>query len=226
MNGTTQEELPQSVQKVTKIERTTYRDHNLNTGNYIVTVITKTTVTYKDGTSEVKYTKQVTTTDADGNVIADETHAAKEVTEADAVPAVKDKTDSPPVEKGANLLNFGFAYGQEFDLTLSYEYIPAGVDENGSATAPTYRITVNNPGDEDVIIKAMLTDAGEDSDITFVIVDGNGNAIATLDKTADVIQSITVKGTKATTEGGTEGGEGTDTPENGEGTEGGEDPAA
>ena len=222
MNGTTQEELPQSVQKVTKIERTTYRDHNLNTGNYIVTVITKTTVTYKDGTSEVKYTKQVTTTDADGNVIADETHAAKEVTEADAVPAVKDKTDSPPVEKGANLLNFGFAYGQEFDLTLSYEYIPAGVDENGSATAPTYRITVNNPGDEDVIIKAMLTDAGEDSDITFVIVDGNGNAIATLDKTADVIQSITVKGTKATTEGG----EGTDTPENGEGTEGGEDPAA
>lgn len=222
INGKDTEKMPQSVQTVTVIERTTYRDHNLVTGDYAVTIITKTTVTYKDGTSKVTYTKQVTTTDSSGNPIPGEFDDAKEVPEADAVPDTKDAVG---LEAGDNLLNFGFAYGQEFDLTLSYEYIPAGVDENGSATAPTYRITVNNPGDEDVIIKAMLTDAGEDSDITFVIVDGNGNVIATLDKTTD-IQSITVDGTEATTEGGTEGGEGTDTPENGEGTEGGEDPAA
>ena len=223
MNGTTQEELPQSVQKVTKIERTTYRDYNLVTGDYTVTIITKTTVTYEDGTSEVKYTKQVTTTDSSGNLVADKTYPAKEVPEKEAVPDTKDEV---VLTAGANLLNLGFAYGQEVELTISYEYVPAEKDENGNITAqPIYRITIVNPGEDDVIIKAMLTEAGKNSNITFVIVDGNGNVIATLDKTTD-IQSITVDGTKATTEGGTEGGEGTDTPENGEGTEGGEDPAA
>ena len=217
INGEDPEKMPQSVQTVTVIERTTYRDYNLVTEDYVVTIITKTTV-YKDGKSEVKYTKQVTTTDSSGNLVADKTYPAKEVAEKDAVPDTEDEVELDAVD---NLLNFGFAYSQKFNLTLSYEYIPAGVDENGSATAPTYRITVNNPGDEDVIIKAMLTAKGVSSGITFVIVDGNGNVIATLDKTTD-IQSITVEGTEATTEGG----EGTDTPENGEGTEGGEDPAA
>ena len=42
-----------------------------------------------------------------------------------------------------------------------------------------------NPGEDDVILKAMLTAAGKNSDITFVIVDGNGNVIETLDKTKD-----------------------------------------
>ena len=220
MNGTVQQEM--AVTKTTVIKRTTYRDYNLNTGVYTVTIITETQVT-ENGTTTVTYTKQVTTTDAEGNIVADKTYDAKEVTKAEAVPDTKDDV---VLTAGANLLNLGFAYGQEVGLTVSYEYIPAEKDENGNITAqPIYRITIVNPGEDDVILKAMLTDAGKKSNITFVIVDGNGNVIETLDKTKDS-QSITIEAP-----GTNEGGESTDTPENGEGTEGGEstegeDPAA
>ncbi len=157
---------------ITTIDRTTYRDHNLNTGVYTVTVITKTTVI--DGTNEtVTYTKQVTATDADGNVIADQTYDAKEVTAAEAFPDTKDTDTSPTVTAGKDLINLYFAYGQEVDLTVDYLYTPAVKDENGNVTtAATYLITVTNPGSEDVTIKALLTAEATTSGITFIITDG------------------------------------------------------
>ena len=215
MNGTVQQEM--AVTKTTIIQRTTYRDHNLVTGDYAVTIITKIT-TKEGGTTTVTYYKQVTTTDSSGNLIANKTYDAKEVTEAEAVPDTKDNV---VLAAGARLLNLAFAYGQEVALTISYEYVPAEKDANGNITAqPIYRITIVNPGEDDVILKAMLTEAGKKSNITFVIVDGNGNVIETLDKTKDS-QFVTIEAPNAN-----EGGEGTDTPESGEGTEGGEDPAA
>lgn len=205
----------------TKIERTTYRDLNLVTGVYMVTIITKTTVTKEDGTKTVKYTKQVTATDADGNVIEKQTYAAKEVSEADAVPDTEDTgtNDAEKVTAGNKLIDLAFAYGQKVNVTVTYLYTPATKGEDGTVTKPaTYLITIVNKGAEDVDVKAILTADAVSSGITFIISDGTTET--TLNNNANA-QTVTIKGT-----GATEGGEGTDTPENGEGTEGGEDPAA
>jgi hypothetical protein len=57
---------PMSLQGVvTTIERTTYRDYNINTRETIITVITKTTAN-----GEVTYTRTITVTDADRQGLA------------------------------------------------------------------------------------------------------------------------------------------------------------
>lgn len=161
---------PMSLQGVvTTIERTTYRDYNINTRETIITVITKTTAN-----GEVTYTRTITVTDADGNVTKDETVESK----TELFPETKDTDTSPTldVNKQADLVNLYFSYGQEVALTVTYLYVPAVKDANGNVTAaPQYQITVTNPGAETVVVKAVLTEAAVNSGITVVI---NGQALA------------------------------------------------
>ena len=177
------------ITQTTKIERTTYRDHNLTTGVYTVTVITKMTVV-KDGVTTVTYARTITTTDADGTVSTDITEPQSEI----LYPETKDTDTSPTTETGAKLIDFAFAYGQDVAAAISYEYIPAGTDENGAATAPTYLITINNPGEVALTLKAILTQAGVDSGITFIITDGVTQTILQANTTAQtvVIEPTTV----------------------------------
>jgi hypothetical protein len=161
---------PMSLQGVvTTIERTTYRDYNINTRETIITVITKTTAN-----GEVTYTRTITVTDADGNVTKDETtESSKEL-----FPETKDTDTSPTldVNKQADLVNLYFSYGQEVALTITYLYVPAVTDGNGNVTAGAeYQITVTNPGAETVVVKAVLTEAAVNGGITVVI---NGQALA------------------------------------------------
>lgn len=154
---------------VTTIERTTYRDYNINTGETTVTVITKTTAN-----GEVTYTRTITVTDADGNVTKDETTESK----TELFPETKDTDTSPTldVNKQADLVNLYFSYGQEVALTVTYLYVPAVTDGNGNVTAGAeYQITVTNPGAETVVLKAVLTEAAVNSGITVVI---NGQTLA------------------------------------------------
>lgn len=188
---------PMSLQGVvTTIERTTYRDYNINTRETIITVITKTTVN-----GEVTYTRTITVTDADGNVTKDETvESSKEL-----FPETKDADTSPTldVSKQADLVNLYFAYGQEVALTVTYLYVPAVKDANGNVTAaPQYQITVTNPGTETVKIKAVLTETCVNSGITVLI---NGTAL-TNNTTA---QTVEIAGTTSG-EGGSTEGEGED----------------
>ena len=161
---------PMSLQGVvTTIERTTYRDYNINTGETTVTVITKTTAN-----GEVTYTRTITTTDADGNETKNETTESK----TELFPETKDTDTSPTldVNKQADLVNLYFSYGQEVALTVTYLYVPAVTDGNGNVTAGAeYQITVTNPGAETVVVKAVLTEAAVNSGITVVI---NGQALA------------------------------------------------
>ena len=151
----------------TKIERTTYRDYNLNTGVTTITVITKTTVT-EGGTTTVSYTKTVTATDPDGNVTEETT--GPQATEL--FPETVDPDTAPKTTKGNDLLNIRFVRGSEIDVTVAYTFVPAGTDENGAATTPTYTVTVTNPGDEAISLLAQLTEAALTSGITFIITDG------------------------------------------------------
>lgn len=177
------------ITQTTKIERTTYRDHNLTTGVYTVTVITKMTVV-KDGVTTVTYARTITTTDADGTVSTDITEPQSEI----LYPETKDTDTSPTTETGAKLIDFAFAYGQDV-AAITYEYIPAGTDENGAATAPTYLITINNPGEVALTLKAILTQAGVDSGITFIITDGVTQTILQANTTA---QTVVIAGKVAT----------------------------
>ena len=72
-------------------------------------------------------------------------------------------------------------------MTVTYLYIPAGEDENGNPTAPTYLITINNPNEEAVILKAILTAEGANSGITFIITDGNTQTILESNTQANTI---------------------------------------
>jgi hypothetical protein len=161
---------PMSLQGVvTTIERTTYRDYNINTRETIITVITKTTAN-----GEVTYTRTITVTDADGNVTKDETTESNE----ELFPETKDTDTSPTldVNKQADLVNLYFSYGQEVALTVTYLYVPAVKDANGNVTkGAEYQITVTNPGAETVVVKAVLTEAAVNSGITVKI---NGQALA------------------------------------------------
>lgn len=176
------------ITQTIKIERTTYRDHNLTTGVYTVTVITKMTVV-KDGVTTVTYARTITTTDADGTVSTDITEPQSEI----LYPETKDTDTSPTTETGAKLIDFAFAYGQDV-AAITYEYIPAGTDENGAATAPTYLITINNPGEAELTLKAILTSDGVASGITFIITDGVTQTILQANTTAQtvVIEPTTV----------------------------------
>ena len=178
------------ITQTTKIVRTTYRDYNLTTGDYIVTVITTTTVTV-NGQSTTTYTRQITTTPPEGEPVVGEVETFDKL----PTPETKDKDNTHNPTAGNKLIDIAFAYGQEVDLTISYTYIPAGEDENGTATPPTYLITITNPGEADVAVKALLTADGVSSGITFIITDGTTET--TLNATADV-QKVVIAGTAST----------------------------
>jgi hypothetical protein len=176
----------------TKIERTTYRDYNINTRVSTVTVITKTTVT-EGQTETVTYTKQTTATDADGNVIADKSYDAKEVSAKDAVPDTKatGDGDDQTLTAGSKLIDLAFAYGQGDNVTIAYLYTPAVKDESDAVTSPaTYLITITNKSAKDINMKAILTTDATASGITFIISDGTTQT--TLDNATDA-QTVTIK---------------------------------
>ena len=178
------------ITQTTKIERTTYRDHNLTTGVYTVTVITKMTVVNGDGTT-VTYARTITTTDADGTVSTDITEPQSEI----LYPETKDTDTSPTTSTGNKLIDFAFAYGQKVDAKITYLYTPAGTDENGAATAPTYLITIENPDEAELTLKAILTSDGVASGITFIITDGVTQTILQANTTA---QTVVIAGKVAT----------------------------
>ena len=182
------------ITKTTKIERTTYRDYNLVTEETTITVITKTTVTViqDDGTTTttVTYTKTV-----NGELVTpdpDTTGPSGELFPDTVDPDTAEKT-----ETGDKLIDLAFAYGQDVGVTISYLYIPAGKDAEGNATAPTYVITITNPGANPIAVKAILTEKGAASGITFVIKDGTeGSAGTTLENDTQA-QKIEIAGSKA-----------------------------
>ena len=167
------------------IERTTYRDYNLTTGEITVTVITKTTVT-ENGQQDVTYTRKITTSTPNG----DGTYTTKtneEESLVELLPTTDDPESMAKPQRGADFLKLAFAYGQAADVTISYEYTPATESD-----APIYRVNIENPGDEAVTVKAILTDAAVSSTIRFFINDEE------LDKTTDA-QSVTVDASAAQT---------------------------
>ena len=170
-----------------KIERTTYRDQNLITGDLTVTIITKTTVT-KDGTTTVTYTKDVKVTDTAGNVTETKTGPQAE----ELFPDTVDPDTAEKTETGDKLIDLAFAYGQDVGVTISYLYIPAGEDGEGNATAPTYVITITNPGTTPITVKAILTEKGAASGITFVIQDGTEGSEGTTLQNNTQAQMVTI----------------------------------
>jgi hypothetical protein len=194
------------ITQTTTIERTTYRDKNKTTGDLTVTVLTKTTVETKsaNGTvtkTEITYTKEVTVTDKNGQPVGE----PKLETITDPKKFVPDTTDpegTKTATPGEDLINLAFAYGQKVDLKISYLYVPAtetkDADGNVTTTTPaTYLITIINPGEDDVSIKAILTKAGVDSGMRFIITDGTKET--TLNATQDA-QKVTIAGKTATNE--------------------------
>ena len=184
----------------TLIKRTTYRDYNVNTSVTTVTVIDEIHIT-KDGKTTIKYTKDVTITDAQGNVTV---KPQEKSDDKPLYPDTKDEDTSPKLSAGEKLIDIAFAYGTELeDLTVSYLYTPGEKDENGNVTtAPTYVITIINPGTGPITVKAILTELGAASGINFVISDGttdNG-----LDLTTDP-QLITINSSGAGGESGESG---------------------
>ena len=192
------------ITQTTTIERLTYRDKNKTTGDLTVTVLTKTTVETKkpDGTvtsTEVSYTKAVTVTDKNGEQIKD---TSEEITDLKKfVPDTVDPEGTNQAKSGAKLIDIAFAYGHSVDLKISYQYIPAtettDADGNTTTTKATYLITILNPGEDDVSIKAILTEAGVKSGLAFIITDGTNET--TLDATQDP-QKVTIAGKTATNE--------------------------
>ena len=169
---------PMALQGViTTIERTTYRDSNLTTGETIITVITKTTV--KDGNTETTtYKRQITKTNVEGELI-------ETIEDEGTKPTTPDTDTSPTTSPGEDLIKLYFAYGHtenvtetgdvtiKENVTIEYLYVPAEKDAQGNATtAPSYEITVTNSGTETVKLKAVLLQTG--SGITFYV---NGTAL-------------------------------------------------
>lgn len=165
----------------TTIERTTYRDHNLNTGEYTVTVITKTTVG-----SNVTYGRTITKGTWNSETNSPENMVLKEDIDNQPGELFPTTKDSVVGEGGGavgvdSFIKLYYSYGQSVNLTVKYEY-------TYSETNPTYNITVTHDGAKDVNIKAVLTSAGVSSDLTFYI---NGQV---LNDTVDP-QTVTVSGT-------------------------------
>lgn len=192
------------ITQTTTIERLTYRDKNKTTGDLTVTVLTKTTVETKkpDGTvtsTEVSYTKAVTVTDKNGEQIK---ATSEEITDLKKfVPDTVDPEGTNQAQSGAKLIDIAFAYGQSVDLKISYQYIPAtqttDAEGNVTTTQATYLITILNPGEDAVSVKAILTEAGVKSGLAFIITDGTTET--TLDATQDP-QKVTIAGKTATNE--------------------------
>ena len=193
----------------TLIKRTTYRDYNVNTGVSTVTVIDEIHVTEGD-TTTVKYTKDVTITDAQGNVTV---KPQEKSDDKPLNPDTKDSDDSPTVSAGEKLIDITFSHFSDVKLTVSYLYTPGVKDENGNlTTAPTYVITILNGGTNPVDAKAILTELGKTCGITFVISDGTTENILTNKTEA---QFITINPSAT---GGDSGEAGGDVVEGGEGS--------
>ena len=165
----------------TTIERTTYRDHNLNTGEYTVTVITKTTVG-----SNVTYGRTITKGTWNSETNSPENMVLEEDINNQPGELFPKTKDSVVGEGGGavgvdSLIKLYYSYGQSVNLTVKYEY-------TYSETNPTYNITVTHNGADDVNVKAVLTSAGVSSNLTFYI---NGQV---LNDTVDP-QTVTVSGT-------------------------------
>lgn len=140
----------------TTIVRTTYRDRNLNTGDYTVTVITETHKS--DGT--ISYERTITKGTWNSETNAPENMGTPETKKSETeklYPTTKDSVENEGGGAiGADLVGLYFAYGQKVSLTVKYEYVY-------DATNPTYNITITATKEggedvdvEDVDIKAVL----------------------------------------------------------------------
>ena len=134
---------------------------------------------------------------------------AGEPQEEPLYPDTKDDIERP-LKVGDKLIDIAFAYESKVNLTVSYLYTPGEKDENGNViTAPKYVITILNGGTNPVDVKAILTDLGKSSNITFVISDGTKENVLTNTTEA---QFITINTSATGGESGGEGGGGGQTP--------------
>jgi hypothetical protein len=175
------ENIMQMQGVTTTIERTTYRDHNLNTGEYTVTVITKTTVE-----GNVTYGRTITKGTWNSDTNSPENMVLEEDIDNQPGELFPTTKDSVVGEGGGavgvdSLIKLYYSYGQSVNLTVKYEY-------TYSETNPSYNITVTHNGADDVNVKAVLTSAGVSSNLTFYI---NGQVLE--DKVDP--QTVTVSGT-------------------------------
>ena len=151
---------------VTVTERTTYRDYNITTGDTVVTVISKITTKALDGTQTVTYTRTITTTDTAGTVSVETTGPQAQ----ELFPEAPDNEDAKHATVGKDMLALHAASGQQDALTLTYQYVPATKNDDGTvAAAAQYQITITNNSSTDVTVSAVLTQAGVDSSATVFI---------------------------------------------------------
>ena len=188
------------ITETTTIKRVTYRDKNKTTGDLTVTVLSEITVTKLENgqtTKTTTYLKEITVTDKNGNPVGNPTR--KEITNLkEFVPDTEDPaTGIESSAVGGKLIDIAFAYGTEVDLKISYSYLHEGLDEQNQPVG-TYVILIENPGENLVTLKAILTTAGLaaiNSGIKIVITDGTKET--TLNATTDA-QMVEIVGTGST----------------------------
>ena len=188
------------ITETTTIKRVTYRDKNKTTGDLTVTVLSEITVTKLENgqtTKTTTYLKEITVTDKNGNPVGDPTR--KEITNLkEFVPDTVDPaTGIESSQVGGKLIDIAFAYGTDVDLKISYSYLHEGLDEQNQPVG-TYVILIENPGENLITLKAILTTAGLaaiNSGIKIVITDGTKET--TLNATTDA-QMVEIAGTGST----------------------------
>ena len=94
------------------------------------------------------------------------------------------------LQAGATLINLAFSDRQIDSAVIDYTYVPATQNEGAK-----YIITITNQTEEPIDIKAILTEAGENSKITFVITDGTNEFTLFQEENSDgenIIDTVTI----------------------------------
>lgn len=170
-----------TVVRTTTITKTTYHDNNITEGTQTTTVITKKVI--KEGNEEqTLYMRTVTTIDSEGKQTNDKTDWQEEELFPEIIEA-----NNVAVQAGATLINLAFANRQIDSAVIDYTYVPATQNEGAK-----YIITITNQTEEPIDIKAILTDAGEDSNTTFIITDGT-NEFTLFQKVNEEEEKVTIE---------------------------------
>lgn len=150
-----------TVVRTTTITRTTYHDNNITKGTQTTTVITQKVI-QEGNEKQTLYMRTVTTIDSEGNQTDDKTDWQEEELFPEII-----ETNNVTLQAGATLIDLAFADRDIDSAIIDYTYTPATQDSGA-----VYLITITNQTEEPIDIKAILTDAGAASDITFIVSDG------------------------------------------------------
>lgn len=174
-----------TVVRTTTITRTTYYDNNITEGTQTITVITKKVI-QEGNEKQTLYMRTVTTIDSEGN----ETSVTTDWQEEELSPEIIE-ANNVELQAGATLINLAFSDRQMDSAVIDYTYVPATQNEGAK-----YIITITNQTEEPIDIKAILTGAGKNSNITFIITDGTNEFTLFQEENADetkvTIETITI----------------------------------